>query len=259
MSNKHYLLAAIAALLALAACNGKNDTERILADHFKAVGQDKSTQIQTFKGVGNMSAANMDVPFTIFYKRPKKMRMELTMMGMQMATIINGDKGYVMGPNMNPQEIPAEQMKQQEASSYNMDDPLYTVKMANAKFAYLGEDTAAGQPAYKLSVITPQGDTDLAFINKQNMFLVKSIKRRTDNNVRYSMDIYYQNFKTVQGITMPYGMNMVTDYHTSADSVGRGQQVMTMKFDSIEFNDDLVDQLFEKPLVPSTEDTTPQP
>jgi len=96
---KKTLLSIFVTILSVVFVNAQDlGLNEILKKHFEAGGQEKLSKVSTIKMTGKISAQGMEMPFTMYQKRPNKLRFEATMQDMKMVQAFDGTNGYTISP-----------------------------------------------------------------------------------------------------------------------------------------------------------------
>ena len=229
------LVLAAFALTSLAA----QDLDKILNDHFKASAQDKMSNITSTIMKGKMVTMGMETEITMYLARPSNLRVEATIMGSKMIQTYNGTTGWTYAPAMGvpePIEMGTEELKGILNQS-NMDSPLWNYKEKGNNLELLG--TSEDGSAYKIKLTKAEGDEMVIFISKESSLIFKVITNQSVNGMDAEIETEMKDYKTIKGIPMAH-------YMASKMS---GQLLLTITFESIEFNKALDSSLFGKPAV----------
>ena len=229
------LVLAAFALSSLAA----QDLDKILNDHFKASAQDKMSNITSTIMKGKMVTMGMETEITMYLARPSNLRVEATIMGSKMIQTYNGTTGWTYAPAMGvpePIEMGTEELKGILNQS-NMDSPLWNYKEKGNNLELLG--TSEDGSAYKIKLTKAEGDEMVIFISKESSLIFKVITNQSVNGMDAEIETEMKDYKTIKGIPMAH-------YMASKMS---GQLLLTITFESIEFNKALDSSLFGKPAV----------
>ena len=71
--------------------------DQILAKHYEAIGGKAAWKnVQAIKQTGKMSMAGMEAPFTLYNKRPNKLRIEFEIQGMKGMQVFDGTDGWTL-------------------------------------------------------------------------------------------------------------------------------------------------------------------
>jgi len=234
-------------LISTMAINAQNlKLDQILSKHFEVSGQDKLSQLKTLKMVIKMSAMGMEMPMTLYRKRPGKMRMEMEMQGMKMIQTFNGVEGYMVAPwtgSTEPQKSSDDQIAQFKEQA-DMDSKFYNYKEKGDQLELVGTEDVNGKKAYKLKLVekaateSAAGQTSFHFIDCENFNLVKIIATTNMQGVDTETENYFTDYKQVDGVSLFYRMEMKAG----------GNLVSKMNIEEYKINEELSDDLFEKPI-----------
>lgn len=79
--------------------------DEVINNYVTAIGgMDKINSINTAKMSGKFSAGSMDISFIRYYKRPSKMKMEMTIQGMTMIQAYDGTSAWMLNPFQGSRE-----------------------------------------------------------------------------------------------------------------------------------------------------------
>jgi outer membrane lipoprotein-sorting protein len=229
-----FVLAAFA-LSSLAA----QDLDKILNDHFKASAQDKMSNITSTIMKGKMVTMGMETEITMYLARPSNLRVEASIMGSKMIQTYDGTTGWTYAPAMGvpePIEMGTEELKG-ILNQANMDSPLWNYKEKGNNLELLG--TSEDGSAYKIKLTKAEGDEMVIFISKESSLTTKVITSQSVNGMDAEIESEIKDYKTIKGIPVAHYMG----------SKMSGQLVLTITFESIEFNKALDSSLFGKPAV----------
>jgi hypothetical protein len=234
-------------LISTMAINGQDlNLDQILTKHFEVNGQDKLAQLKTMKMVVKLSAMGMEMPMTMYKKRPAKMRMEVEMQGMKMIQTFNGVEGYMVAPwtgSTEPQKIGDDQIAQYKDQA-DMDGKFYNYKEKGNQLELVGIEDVNGKKAYKLKLIEKAAieggtaQTSYHFIDCENFNLVKITATANMQGVDTETEMYFTDYRQVEGVSMFYAMEMKAG----------GNTVNKMIIEEYKINEELADDLFEKPV-----------
>lgn len=211
------------------------DLASIVKKYESASGADKLNTYKTIVMEGNMDVMGMQMSMVIKEKKPDKIRTEMNMSGMEMLTVINGERGYQINPMMGssePTPLPAEQIAQAK-NSRNLGSNISDM-FKEGKLELIGEENYRGTAAFKVKMVSDLGDL-YTFIDKDT-YLVKGMQIEvSQNGMAQSVESVMSNYKKIDGVMMP----MKIDAYI-AGTYGYG-----MIFTKIEFNSPVDDSEFE--------------
>jgi outer membrane lipoprotein-sorting protein len=223
----------------------KMNPDKILKKHFKAIGQENLDKVKTMTVTGTNSMMGMEFPFTMQAKRPGKLRIEAEVQGNKMIQTYNGKEGYMVAPwtgTTDPQQMEEDQLGQLKDQA-DIDGKLYNYKEKGSQLELVGNEDINGVSTFKLKLtekpVNEGGAAQIShwFIDSKEFQLVKSIATANMQGVDTEVETIFSNFKIVDGINMAFSMEMIAG----------GNPFSQLTLDKITFNEEMDDQLFEKP------------
>lgn len=222
------------ALAILSAGVFSQDLETIIKKHEKAIGKAASDNYKTMKVVGVLEQGGMTINITIYEKKPGKLRQETSVNGMDMITVINGDKGYMINPMMGSAEpTPLDAATIESSLNNSVIGSSLGKNLKEGKLELVGDAEIDGKAAYKLKVAQQSGDM-YVFIDKKE-FLVLSTEMELSQ--------MGQTFTTVMKMTDYRTVNGAKFAHKILTSTMGMEGVM--QFVKVEVDVPLADSLFE--------------
>lgn len=235
------LLAAAVALLVSASAFAQSADE-IVTKHITARGgADKLKGIQTLVMENSMSVQGMEIPMTQTIVSGKGFRQEMSIMGSQMITVIEGDKGWSIRPAMmqgtgEPEDLPADALKGQSASL----DPagaLFNYQDKGSKVELVGTEKVNGKDAFHLKVTDKTGGVSDHWIDTTT-FLESKVKKTVNQGGQEIVnEVVFSDYKDVDGVQFPYTME------TENPMAG----AITITTNKVVVNGKVDDSIFKKP------------
>jgi outer membrane lipoprotein-sorting protein len=182
----------------------------------------------------------MEAPITLEQKRPKSMRVEVTVQGLTIIQAYDGTVGWMLNPmsgRKDPEPMPSEMMKNVEEQA-DMDGPLVDYKDKGNKVELLGKEKAEGAECYKVKVTLKSGDTRTYYIDAENYLEVKVEAKTTVRGTETEGDTIIGDWKEVGGMMMPFSID-------SGQKGAPARQKITLE--KIEVNPVLDDARFKMP------------
>ena len=213
--------------------------DEILTEYFKAMGQDKVLETNTFITKGKIMQGQFEIPFTSSSKRPMKFRSDAAFQGMEIISAFDGKTGWSVNPfsgATDPQPMTAEQADQMSMQA-DYDGIFYNYKEKGCTIEYIGTENIDDIKAYVLKLTRPNGDIITAYIDSENYILLKTKSNMRVQGVDTEAETIFSNYKYVDGILSAF----------SVETKVNGQTAMQMAFDEIKYNVDLPDSIFEMP------------
>ncbi len=120
----------------------------------------------------------------------------------------------------------------------DMDGPLVNHAAKGERVSLAGVDTAAGRPAWALTVTSRDGTTDTWFVDTASYMITKWQGRRVINGTPLTFDTWFRAYRRVDGLMFPFRME--------SDTRGRpGSQ--RIAFDTIQVDPPIADARFRLP------------
>jgi outer membrane lipoprotein-sorting protein len=223
--------------------------EDVLQNHFKAVGAEKLANMKSVVAVGKVISQGMEMPFVQKIKSPDKIRTEVEIQGSKMVQAFNGTVGWMVAPFFgtdDPQDMSEDQISQYKEQA-DLQGKLWNWKDKVASLELVGKEDMEGTEVYKLKLVdkdqnpnddNPVGDTRYIYIDAESFVILKTTFKLKVQGIDMEMDIIQSNYKEVDGILMPFGMETIVN--------GKGSDQVTI--DSYTFNTDIADSEFDKPI-----------
>jgi len=242
---KKTLLSILVTILSVVFINAQDlGLNEILKKHFAAVGQEKLGKVSSIKMTGKISTQGMEMPFTMYQKRPDKLRFEATMQDMKMVQAFDGTNGYMIAPwtgSSEPQDATEDQLKEFKSQA-NIDGNLFGYEKMGKTLELLGTEEISGTKVYKLKLTDkPQKEGDKAnvsyfYIDASNFEIIKSVSTQNMQGNSVEVETFMSNYKQLDGISWPY----------SIETKAMGNTMMQMTIENLVFNEDFADDLFVK-------------
>ena len=202
------LLATTLALLVSASAFAQT-VDEIVDKHVAALGgMDKLNGVKTLVTERSLSVQGMEIPTKMSIVVGKALRSESTIMGNSMIQVVDGSTGWMIRPAMmggtgDPEDMPADQVKQQVAQL----DPfgaLVNYKAKGNKVDLVGTEKVDGKDNYHLKITTKDGQVMDEFLDATT-YMVSKVKM---NVAGQDGEIEFSDYKDVDGIKFPNTMEM---------------------------------------------------
>ena len=190
--------------------------------------------------MGGGAAGAIEVPFTVEFKKPDKLRLEFTMQGMTAVQAYDGTTGWAIMPFLGktePEEMAEDQVKQLKNQA-DFEGVLVDYKEKGNTVELVGEEEVDGTPAYKLKVTRANGDVDYLYLDKEYFVEFKIDAEREIQGATQTISTVLGDYKDVDGLLFAHSMEM---------SLGDGNVMQEITIDDIELGVDLPDDRFTMP------------
>jgi outer membrane lipoprotein-sorting protein len=200
--------------------------------------------VQTISFSGKVDAGgkeNVQLPFVMEMKRPRKTRVEIEFANDKAVQIYDGTNGWKLRPFLGRRDVEpfsADEMKSASMES-DLDGPLVDYAAKGTQVELEGLEKVEQHDAYKLKLTMKGGQVRHVWVDTQTFLEVKieGVPRRMDGKMR-PVEIYFRDYRPVNGLMVPYVLE------TTVEGV---KQSNKMNIESVVVNPKLEDALFAKP------------
>jgi hypothetical protein len=188
-----------------------------------------------------MKMGSMEIPFTIYLKRPMKALLEVIFQGKTMNQAYDGTTAWTINPfagSEDPEKMDAGGTKRMRIMA-DMDGALVNYKEKGSTVELIGKDDFEGTEVYNLKLIDKDGDQTNYYIDAESYLILKEasktkIEEKEVNSVTLSSD-----YRDVNGVMMPFAIEVDSD----ANPMGTQNVIMN----EIKPNVDIDDKIFVMP------------
>ena len=236
------LLGVVALSVLVAVPAAAQSVDDILAKNADAKGGiAKLRAVNTMRATGRITIGpGMEAPIVLEQKRPRSLRIEVTVQGLTIVQAYDGTVGWMLNPmsgRKDPEPMPSEMMKD-IAEQADIDGPLIDYKEKGSKAELLGKEKAEGADCYKVKLTLKSGDTRTFYIDAENYLEVKVEARTTVRGTETEGDSILGDWKEVAGMMMPFSMD-------AGQKGAPARQKITL--DKIEVNPSIDEARFKMP------------
>jgi hypothetical protein len=198
--------------------------------------------MQSVRMTGKMTIGpGIDAPIVLEMKRPRQMRIDISVQGMTISQAYDGTTGWMINPmsgRTDPEALPSDMLKLLDEQA-DMDGPLMDYKAKGNTVELQGVDKAEGADCYKLKVTLKNGDVRTLYIDKDSYLLVKQESKTMMRGSEQLGDTIVGDYKDVGGLIMAH----------SIDAGQAGQPArQKMTIDKIDVNIPIDDARFKMPV-----------
>jgi hypothetical protein len=152
-------------------------------------------------------AQEVQLPFVMELKRPRKMRIELTFNGQTAVQVFDGSNGWKLRPFLNRRVVEpytADEMHSESMQS-DLDGPLVDYAAKGTKIELVGMEKVEDRDTYKLKLTLKSGQSIHVWIDAQT-FLEAKIEGqpRLLDGIYHPVEVYYRDYRPVKGLQIPY-------------------------------------------------------
>jgi outer membrane lipoprotein-sorting protein len=242
---------ALAGLLSAAAAGEADAAPALTADQIveKNVaargGLEAWRKIETMMWTGHIEVGNPSrpaAPFVLEYKRPNKMRFEITEDHEKSLRLFDGVAGWKASSGMPivKRYSPGELRSAREAQGIG--GLLIDHKARGLEIALEGTGEVDGRQAYRLALTLASGSTRHLWVDAQT-FLELKLERegRLAGHRTGTVSVFYRDWRTIDGLQLP----MTIETHVDGSKVAE-----RMRIEEVTLNPSLSDAHFERRGVP---------
>jgi outer membrane lipoprotein-sorting protein len=232
----------LAVLMLVTASLQAENLDEVLAKHWQALGgKDKIAAVQSARMTVKQTFGPQEVPASIVWQRPNKVRIEFTMQGLTGIQAYDGTTAWMVMPFLgknDPEEMTGDDLKDIIQQADLVEGPLFNWKEKGHTVEFLGEDTIEGTPAWKLKLTLKNGDESTIWFDKDAYLMIKSESKRKRGEQEMELETSFGDYKEVDGLLFPF----------SIETKAKGQpQGMTITVQSIELNPKIDPAVFAMP------------
>ena len=197
-------------------------------------------KVSTMTMTGQMDLGKgVQAPYTIELKRGRKVRVELVFEGKTAVQVYDGTNGWKVRPFLGHAD--AEPFTAEEASKAagdaDIDGLLIGYAERGTKIKLEGVEPVEGHDAYKVQVTLKNGQQRDVWVDKATFLELKIDGTRTVNGKQRNLSTYFRDYRTVDGVKIPF------KYETAVDGVKTTDSIVVEK---VTVNDKLDDSMFAK-------------
>lgn len=149
----------------------------------------------------------VQLPFTMYMQRPRKMRFELKLKSQTAVQVFDGTNGWKLRPYLNrtdPEPFTQDELKLASAQN-ELDGPLIDYAAKGTKIELDGIESVEGQDAYKLKLTFKDGRELHLWVDAKSFLETKvdGTPRRLDGKL-HPVEVYYRDYRTVSGLQIPF-------------------------------------------------------
>lgn len=224
-------------LATLFACPSRADeAQKIIDQYLKAVGGSKAvSRVQTLAIDGSIAPEGDAVPgtYTFKVKQPNRIYSELRVNGKTLIESYNGKSAWRQSPDGEIGTLLGPDAMEMEAAAQYYNARLQSLGKRKVGAAYKGEVQVRGHAAYELELTYPTGIHWQVFFDPQTHLILEE-KAQVAGIPR---EIYYDDYRTVNGVKVPYKIEL-----------HRGGDAYTVSVTRVATNETIGERVFDFPI-----------
>jgi len=188
---------------------------------------------------GVLKVQGMEMPITIFRKRPGMLRSDVSVEG---ATMVDGFDGaerwkiLPFGANKDAERATPEETADVKGQS-DFDPQLLDYQAKGRKLELAGKENVDGKETYMLKMTLPSGATQDLFIDTANFLIVKQTGKVHTPQGEQPIQTFLSDHRMVAGVSLP---------HRTRTKVGETTEVEIV-IEKAEWNVEIPDSFFKMP------------
>jgi hypothetical protein len=191
-----------------------------------------------------MLGPGQEAPLVIELKRPRKVRIEITVQGMTMIQAYDGATGWAVIPfqgKKDPEPMGPEEARQAEEQA-DFDGPLVDWRQKGHKVELLGKEKVAEGEAFKLKVTLKGGDVRYFFVDASSFLEIRAEGQRTAEGSEVQFENTLSDYRAVGGLMVA---------HTVEMGPKGSPEKSRLTLDKVELNPVIDDARFKMPARPA--------
>lgn len=224
-------------IIAFANVTQAQTVNEVLEKHFKAVGQEKLVELNSFYIKAKVSQMGMELPMEMRIKKPDLFITNIDIQGQKMVQAFDGQKGWMIVPmiSSDPKELSGVQLDQAKEQA-NMDGELYNYEKKGSTAEMGGKVNVEGKEMFRIKLTDKEGNSKDYFIDA-NTYLISKVKAKVSaQGQTVDIEQNMSDYKTIDGITMAMKIESKSPMGTA---------VITME--EVKFNEKFDDAIFKQP------------
>lgn len=228
------LFVLLSSLLVASVCSAQT-LDEIINRYYAANGVETIEKANSMYVEAKVSQMGMEIPMVINVKKPNKVKMVMSVQGMDMVTLFDGEKGYMVNPmtgSTDPVEIPAEQLRGIEQYNMLRDNVMDAYKGNRIKLE--GDADVNGKPSFKLAVTDANGNVITTYIDKGSYLVLKTVQTVNQMGQEMEVESVINDYMDVNGFKFPKTITQVVS----------GTEMGGMTFEKVEIDKVIDDSVF---------------
>jgi len=226
--------------IACAAETATPTVDEIVQKHAEALGgAEKLKSLRSMKMSGSASVSGMEAPTVMIFKRPDKVRLDMTIMDQKIIQAADASSAWMINPFMGGPD--AQSMPDSMAADFRagaeMEGPLIDYKAKGNTLELLGKEDVNGKPAYKLKLTRKGGRVDTLYLDTATFQQVKAQSRRNIMGQDTDVETITTEYKEIDGMKFPHKI----------EQSANGNPVFSLTVEKVEINVPVEDSIFAKP------------
>ena len=229
----------IGALVAALFSASAQDLDEVLENYYEVTGMEKLSEVKNMLATGKSVQMGMETPFKNIITDEGKLYLEVPVQGQLMKQVYNGKQAWIVMPwtgSLKPTELSGPQLKGIKVQA-DLTGMLYNYKDKGYETKLIGTEDMEGTEVFVIEQTDSDGDVYKNYIDAENFVILKSTVKMQVQGSEVEVETVFSNYKPFEGVVMAYNIDVVMG----------GQVQRQLVVDSVAFNVDVDDAIFEKP------------
>lgn len=237
------MIASAFIIMAVATTSFAQTADEIVAKHLEATGGvDKWKALKGMEMKNKFSVQGMDIDMKAVVVSGKSYRSDVSVMGQEIISAVDGEKGWMQRPAMmggtgEPEDMPGAMIKETLRQT-NLGGALINYKEKGSTLELVGKEKMDGADVFHLKLTEKNGEATNLYLSASTYYTLKSAGKRNVQGQDIDAEVLFSNFKQVEGLTFPFTME------TPSPMGG----TMTIETESIKLNPTIDETIFKKPV-----------
>ncbi len=152
-------------------------------------------------------AEEVQLPFLMDLKRPRKLRFELEFGGQTAIQVFDGANGWKLRPFLNRRVVEPYTAEEMNIASVqaDLDGPLVDYAAKGSRVELVGMEKVENRDTFKIKLVLKGGQALHVWIDAQTFLEAKmeGQPRRLDGTL-HPVEVFFRDYRPVQGLQIPY-------------------------------------------------------
>lgn len=216
--------------------------DEIINNHIKVKGgAEKLESIKTVTAVGKMVRMNMEMKFSMYYKKPRMTRTEVTFSDKLMVFAYDGETAWQISPFTGiegPQVMTGDQADDAKETADMFENPLINYAKKGHKVEFLGKDELEGTEVFKVKLIKKSGREVIFYFDTETFIDLKTETTRIKSDGKeIKSESFSGDFKEVNGMMTAFSIKIKVN----------GMDAGNLVIESLKYDEPLEDSFFKMP------------
>ena len=199
---KKLVLSLALAAVSFVAVNAQTADEIVTKMVAARGGAEKLKGLKSVRMEANTSVMGMDLPTKMTIVQKRGMKTEISAMGQEVVTAVDGDKAWMLAPPMGvntPTEMPADQTKGL-MGQLDLTNGLLDYKETGIVIELLGTEKLDGADVFKMKMTPKDGMSSVSYVDATTYYIVKTTVKVGEIEAETKIS----NYKMVDGLAFPF-------------------------------------------------------